>query len=317
VLGNFWQNSIANVPAERVRSGNQGLTQQDFSMSYAWSVVGRALVGFLIVCCGAAMLAPLFGEVSLSAYPDRQAEAVDRIELALQQPVSFRVVDMPLVEVISRLSDKLNITIVLTKKIEDAGVQPDQPVSRDISDVSAEAFLKLVLGDLNLTTMVTDEVLKITTIEDAQSPENMVTRIYPVADLLDYYRLPAAEGGGVCAEFDPLVDLLTSTLEPDSWQDVGGPASVNGHDNSRTLVVSQRRDVHLKIAGTLTTLRRAKRLQAVSLHSMPLSTNSPLPMASGGSLPIRSRVSPSGMGGTFGAAGGGGGFGGGMSGGCF
>lgn len=277
-------------------------------MSYAWSVIGRALVGFLIVCCGAAMLAPLFGEVSLSAYPDREAEAVDRIELALQQPVSFRVVDMPLVELMSRLSDKLNITIVLTKKIEDAGVQADQPVSRDVSNISAEAFLALVLGDLNLTTMVTDEVLKVTTIEDAQSPENMVTRIYPVADLLDYFRLPAAEGGGVCADFDPLIDMLTSTLEPDAWQDVGGPGSINGHDNSRTLIVSQRRDIHQKLAGTLTTLRRAKRLQAVSLHSMPIASSA-LPTA-GGSLPIRSRVSPPGVGGFTGNPGG-------MSGGCF
>ncbi len=290
-------------------------------MSFAWSVVGRALVGFLIVCCGAAMLAPLFGDVSLPAYPDRKAEAVNRIELALQQPVSFRVVDMPLAELIGRLSDKLNITIVLTKKIEDAGVQPDQPVSRDVSNISAEAFLALVLGDLNLTTMVTDEVLKITTVEDAQSPENMVTRIYPVADLLDYYRLPAAEGGGVCADFDPLVDMLTSTLEPDSWQDVGGPAGINGHDNSRTLIVSQRRDIHQKIEGTLTTLRRAKRLQAVSLHSMPIASSA-LPMG-GGSLPVRSRNSPMGGGGSFGAGGGGGGggisgnFAGGMAGGCF
>jgi hypothetical protein len=35
-------------------------------------------------------------------------------------------------------------------------------------------------------------------------------------------------GGGVQADFDPLIDLITSTIEPDSWQDVGGPGSVNG-----------------------------------------------------------------------------------------
>jgi hypothetical protein len=37
-------------------------------------------------------------------------------------------------------------------------------------------------------------------------------------------------GGGVQADFDPLIDLITSTIEPDSWQDVGGPGSVNGFD---------------------------------------------------------------------------------------
>jgi hypothetical protein len=37
-------------------------------------------------------------------------------------------------------------------------------------------------------------------------------------------------GGGVQADFDPLIELITSTIEPDSWQDVGGPGSVNGFD---------------------------------------------------------------------------------------
>lgn len=37
-------------------------------------------------------------------------------------------------------------------------------------------------------------------------------------------------GGGVQADFDPLIDLITSTIEPDSWQDVGGPGSVSGFD---------------------------------------------------------------------------------------
>jgi|GEM_PF-6154932 len=290
-------------------------------MAYAWSVVGRALVGFLLVCFGAALLAPIFGETSLSAWPDREVEAAERIELALKQPVSFRVVDMPLMELMSRLSDKTGITIVLTKKIEDAGVQPDQPVSVDMSNVSVESFLKLVLGNLNLTTMVKDEVLKITTIEDCQSPENMTVRVYPVADLLDYYRQPAGEGGGVYADFDPLIDMLTSTLEPDCWQDVGGPSGITGHENSKTLVVSTRRDIHQQIAGTLTTLRRAKRLQAVSLQSLPISTSA-LPTGNfAGQLPVRSRGNSNGFGGApvvggLSGASGGGGFTGSV-GGCF
>ncbi|QDU31043.1 hypothetical protein ETAA8_61960 [Anatilimnocola aggregata] len=37
-------------------------------------------------------------------------------------------------------------------------------------------------------------------------------------------------GGGVQADFDPLIELITSTIEPDSWQDVGGPGSVSGFD---------------------------------------------------------------------------------------
>jgi hypothetical protein len=39
--------------------------------------------------------------------------------------------------------------------------------------------------------------------------------------------LPAnAQGGGTQADFDPLIDLITKTIKPTSWDDVGGPASI-------------------------------------------------------------------------------------------
>ena len=33
-------------------------------------------------------------------------------------------------------------------------------------------------------------------------------------------------GGGVVADFDSLIDLITTTIDPDSWDDVGGPGSI-------------------------------------------------------------------------------------------
>lgn len=33
-------------------------------------------------------------------------------------------------------------------------------------------------------------------------------------------------GGGVIADFDSLIELITTTIDPDSWDDVGGPGSV-------------------------------------------------------------------------------------------
>jgi hypothetical protein len=35
-----------------------------------------------------------------------------------------------------------------------------------------------------------------------------------------------ARGGGVQADFDSLIELITTTIDPDSWDDVGGPGSV-------------------------------------------------------------------------------------------
>ena len=39
---------------------------------------------------------------------------------------------------------------------------------------------------------------------------------------------PGARGGGAQADFDPLIELITSTISPTSWDEVGGPGSIDG-----------------------------------------------------------------------------------------
>ncbi|MBA2115685.1 DUF1598 domain-containing protein [Bremerella alba] len=37
---------------------------------------------------------------------------------------------------------------------------------------------------------------------------------------------PMARGGGVTPDFDQLIDLITTTVEPESWEELGGPGSL-------------------------------------------------------------------------------------------
>jgi len=39
--------------------------------------------------------------------------------------------------------------------------------------------------------------------------------------------MPGARGGGAFADFDSLIELITSTIKPDSWDDVGGPGAID------------------------------------------------------------------------------------------
>jgi len=39
-----------------------------------------------------------------------------------------------------------------------------------------------------------------------------------------------AAGGGVQADFDPLIELITTTIAPTSWDEVGGPGSIDGFE---------------------------------------------------------------------------------------
>ncbi len=221
-----------------------------------YQAILRATIGCLIGGCTLGIPASLNAQVSFSAVNERQVDAEAKIEAALAQRVTLDLKFWPLRDVIDLLQERTGISIKLTKKIEDAGVQQDQPVTISVRNVSAETFLDLMLEDLNLTLIVRNESLFVTTVEDSQSPENMIVRLYPVADLV------------VDDDFNSLIELISSTIEPDSWQDVGGPSSISSYSGS--LVIGQRRDLHQKIAGLLTTLRRVKTLPGYRSLAKPV-----------------------------------------------
>ncbi|MDX1945195.1 MAG: hypothetical protein SFU86_07300, partial [Pirellulaceae bacterium] len=72
---------------------------------------------------------------------------------------------------------------------------------------------------------------------------------------------PGGMGGGVQADFDTLIELVTTTIAPQSWDEVGGPGSISGFDTNLSLVVSQTQEVHEQIADLLEQLRRLQDLQ--------------------------------------------------------
>ena len=72
---------------------------------------------------------------------------------------------------------------------------------------------------------------------------------------------PGGLGGGVQADFDSLISLITSTIAPDSWDEVGGRGSVREFETNLSLVISQTQDNHEKVADLLDQLRRLQDLQ--------------------------------------------------------
>jgi general secretion pathway protein D len=72
---------------------------------------------------------------------------------------------------------------------------------------------------------------------------------------------PGSMGGASMADFDTLIDLITSTIAPQSWDLVGGPGSIEGFPTNLSLVVSQTQEIHEQIADLLDQLRRLQDLQ--------------------------------------------------------
>ena len=68
-------------------------------------------------------------------------------------------------------------------------------------------------------------------------------------------------GGAALADFGTLIELITSTIAPDTWDDVGGPGAIESFPTNLSLVISQTQDVHDQIADLLEQLRRLQDLQ--------------------------------------------------------
>ncbi len=109
--------------------------------------------------------------------------AEKKIREALESPTRMEFTEMPLIDAISFLKDFHGIEIQLdSRALEDAGVGSDTPVSRNVNGISLKSALRLMLSELDLTYIIKDEVMLITTKDKADT--ELVTKAYPVADLV-------------------------------------------------------------------------------------------------------------------------------------
>ncbi len=83
-----------------------------------------------------------------------------------------------------------------TQALEDESVDvTSETITKDLSGISLRSGLRLMLGDLNLTYVIDNEVLMITSQEKAE--ETLVTKVYPVGDLVMPIIDLGSSGGGL------------------------------------------------------------------------------------------------------------------------
>ncbi|MEM6330390.1 MAG: hypothetical protein AAF790_09085, partial [Planctomycetota bacterium] len=126
-----------------------------------------------------------------------QGEAELRISEALQGPltsVGLDFTDTPLEEVVEFLRAEYQIEIQLdTLALEDLGIGADEPITVNLRNISLRSALRIMLKQLELTYIIKDEVLQITT-EEAAALE-LTVKVYPVGDLV-IDKSPIFGGGG-------------------------------------------------------------------------------------------------------------------------
>lgn len=85
---------------------------------------------------------------------------------------------------------------------------------------------------------------------------------------------PGGLGGVPAPDFDSLIDLITSTISPQSWDEVGGPGTIEPFRLNLSLVISQTQDVHEQIVDLLQQLRRLQDLQvAIEVRFITVNDN--------------------------------------------
>lgn len=268
---------------------------------------------------------------------DRDDSRLSVVEQEIQRKMSTTVSvdyrDRALGEVLEELSAMTGVPIVIDNRALSAvRVTTDTPVTLRLpNDIALQSVLNIILGELELTHVIENDVLSVTSMEARRSM--VYPRTYRVTDLVtpipnftssyedglagalrasyqminpqtdihimpvsptdlggnmansmspqslnpnvlgQYHGMgsqggfgpsssgPGGRGGGSFADFQSLIDLIQTTVVPDTWEALGGPSTMAPYPQNLSLVISTTSDVHDQIADLLESLRRLQNLQ--------------------------------------------------------
>jgi hypothetical protein len=185
-----------------------------------------------------------------------ESPATVKIEKALGEPTEMEFIEAPLTDVIDYLKHRHMIEIQLDNKaLEESGVATDTQIAHKLKGISLRSALQLVLRDIELTYVIRDEVLLITSAANAETI--LEVRIYAVGDLLHAHGQPI--GSRSLAE--QLKEVIASTVAPNTWAEVGGAGSIQYWPGNESLVIGQTYAVHQELHDFFTALRTSRGLQ--------------------------------------------------------
>ena len=177
------------------------------------------------------------------------AAAEKKIAEQLRAPTELQFIEAPLQDVIDFLKKRHQIEIQIDPRtLGDVGIAWDARITKDLSGISLASALRLILRELDLTYVIQDEILLITTPEEAE--RRLVTKIYPLGDLVVGRREGSPSGKSY---HDSLIKTITTMIGPATWSHVGGPGNIVplSLGTLEAVVVRQTGDVHEQVEGLL------------------------------------------------------------------
>ncbi|MBI1247307.1 hypothetical protein GC197_05610 [bacterium] len=202
--------------------------------------------------------------VERTAQPDVNQADIDRYAKMLEHSeIDLDVADAPLNEVLQSISERTGIPIRIDGTgLKEIDLRPEEKVSITVPKTSTEIALRLMLDQLKLGFEVEPTGLLISAPGALEKKIHLQT--YNVKDLLET---------NDDLEANPLLGLITTTIDPNSWDELGGPGTIAPYHGC--LQVTQSRLNHRRVKRLLDQLRRARDLsseeyQTESLQVSPL-----------------------------------------------
>ncbi|HLN29498.1 MAG TPA: hypothetical protein VK395_17245 [Gemmataceae bacterium] len=158
---------------------------------------------------------------------------------ALNSTISLKFTNSRFQDVIDYIQDRIGQTIVLDKTaLDEIGVTYDSPVTLNLKEVTVRTGLHKILGDLGLTYVIKDEVIQV--VSPTQAAHMMRTQVYYVGELATNVFQAAA-----------LIELVQSTVAPESWVANGGTGTIAYDPVRHALIIKQSAEFHPVLASAL------------------------------------------------------------------
>lgn len=161
-------------------------------------------------------------------------------------PVEFNMNSFQ--DILDYLEKKTGLPLIVDKQaMTEAGVTYDSQITFK-AKTTLRTVLKRILGDLNLTYIVKDQTIQITSIQRAK--ETLSVRTYYVGDLVGFGNGlnfgPYMARAQMAQQVAQLAVLITQVVEPDSWlvNDRGGLGTIAFNPVTMSFVVRQTAEIH-------------------------------------------------------------------------
>lgn len=178
---------------------------------------------------------------------------------SLETVIDARYKNSRFQDVMDHISTAIGRTIIAdAASLADAGITYDSPINFVAREpVATRTALRSVLASLNLTYVVRDNIIHITT--PVKAKELMTTKVYYLGDLVVgaglYGGMPtigiANDQIQTAQNVACLVEMITNAIDPQSWEKRGGQGHLGVNLPTLSLTVRQSQEVHAMLRSSL------------------------------------------------------------------